>query len=132
MDPTREKTTTDIADTVIANPGYVLGQLARALHTSQTHEDAVTRARAERKVATWVGVFEGMLSGALQVGSRRGARPLLAPISAVRVHVRRRSPSERPARASGERNGASRLGPGRTELESQAATKHLLDLAARY
>ena len=52
------------------NPWYVLGRLATALRTSQTHDDPETRARAERKVATWVAVYEGLLSGALHVGSR--------------------------------------------------------------
>src|SRR4051812_653474 len=33
-----------------ANPGYVLGQLARALATSETHESPEVRARADRKV----------------------------------------------------------------------------------
>lgn len=52
------------------NPAYVLGQLARALTTSEAHPDADTRARAERKVEAWARVFQGILSGALQVGSR--------------------------------------------------------------
>jgi hypothetical protein len=53
-----------------ANPGYALGQLARALATSQDHPDAPTRERAERRVSDWLRVFGGMLSGALRVGSR--------------------------------------------------------------
>ncbi len=53
-----------------ANPGYALGQLARALQTSQSHPDPETRARAEQKAVAWAKVFQGMLSGALQVGSR--------------------------------------------------------------
>src|SRR6478752_6398986 len=52
------------------NPGYALGRLAKALRTSETHADPATRERAERKVASWVAVYEGLLSGALQVGSR--------------------------------------------------------------
>jgi hypothetical protein len=52
------------------NPGYVLGRLAKALRTSETHADPATRERAERKVASWVAVYEGLLSGALRVGSR--------------------------------------------------------------
>ena len=57
-----------------ANPGYALGQLARALATSQDHPDAATRERAERRVGDWLRVFGGMLSGALRVGSRTPVR----------------------------------------------------------
>jgi hypothetical protein len=63
-------------DTVRANPGYALGQLARALLTSEAHEDPQTRERAASKVQKWNQVFEGMLSGSLQVGSRT---PVAAP-----------------------------------------------------
>lgn len=57
-----------------ANPGYALGQLARALATEQEHPDAETRDRAGRRVADWLRVFGGMLSGALRVGSRTPVR----------------------------------------------------------
>jgi hypothetical protein len=60
----------DTLPDVGVNPGYVLCRLAKALRTSQTHADPVTRERAERKVAGWVAVYEGLLSGALRVGSR--------------------------------------------------------------
>jgi hypothetical protein len=53
-----------------ANPGYVLGQLARALAAAEGHESPEVRARAERKVEDWLQVFQGMLSGALQIGAR--------------------------------------------------------------
>ena len=53
-----------------ANPGYALGQLARAFTTSETHADADVRSRARQKIARWVQVFQGMLSGALHIGSR--------------------------------------------------------------
>jgi hypothetical protein len=52
------------------NPGYVLGRLAKALQTSETDPDPATRERANRKIAKWVSVYEGLLSGALRVGSR--------------------------------------------------------------
>jgi hypothetical protein len=55
---------------VTANPGYALGQLARALRTSESHDSPEVRARAGRKVEAWTQVFEGMLTGALHVGSR--------------------------------------------------------------
>jgi len=60
----------DHDDRARANPGYALGQLARALTTSEGHKDAGVRARAEEKIGKWVQVFEGMLNGALDVGSR--------------------------------------------------------------
>lgn len=53
-----------------ANPGYVVAQLARAVVTSREHADAATRARAAAKVERWTGIFEGMLGGRLDVGSR--------------------------------------------------------------
>lgn len=53
-----------------ANPGYVIGQIARALTTSATHPDPETRERAQQRIARWSAVFQGMLSGALQIGSR--------------------------------------------------------------
>ncbi|MBN9121155.1 MAG: hypothetical protein J0I06_18725 [Planctomycetes bacterium] len=53
-----------------ANPGYALGQLARALTASESHPDAGVRDRAARKVETWTRVFQGMLAGSLRVGSR--------------------------------------------------------------
>jgi hypothetical protein len=52
-----------------ANPGYALGQLARALATAENDERPDVRARAAQKAETWVRVFEGMLSGVLRIGS---------------------------------------------------------------
>lgn len=49
---------------------YPLGQLARALLTSEEHPDADVRARARDKVRAWTEVFSGMLQGTLTVGSR--------------------------------------------------------------
>jgi hypothetical protein len=51
-------------------PGYALFQMAKALTTSDQHEDAATRERAEERVAKWVSVFQGILNGTLKVGSR--------------------------------------------------------------
>jgi hypothetical protein len=68
--PPSEQPDTETAAPIEANPGYVLGQLARALTNSATHEDAEVRARAERKARTWRQVFQGMLSGVLRIGSR--------------------------------------------------------------
>ncbi|MEP7220533.1 MAG: hypothetical protein ABI876_16525, partial [Bacteroidota bacterium] len=53
-----------------ANPGYGLDQIAKAMTTAAQHDDPETRERAQRKVEKWVNVFEGMISGKLQVGGR--------------------------------------------------------------
>jgi hypothetical protein len=58
------------------NPGYAAGQLARALITSESHQDEEVRARAAERVAKWHGVLVGMFGGALQIGSRT---PVNAP-----------------------------------------------------
>ncbi|WAM24354.1 hypothetical protein [Myxococcus sp. NMCA1] len=52
------------------NPGFVLGQLARALTLSAESPDLEIRARSTAKVAHWRKVLEGILTGALDVGSR--------------------------------------------------------------
>ncbi|MCP3140354.1 hypothetical protein [Pyxidicoccus xibeiensis] len=49
---------------------YPLGQLARAIATSEQHPDAEVRARAQDKVRAWAEVFSGMLRGTLGIGSR--------------------------------------------------------------
>lgn len=59
-----------------ANPGFALGQLARALTTAADHPDEATRERARARVETWQRVFDGMMSGALDIGSRN---PVEAP-----------------------------------------------------
>jgi hypothetical protein len=70
MDSSEDANIHDTPGAIGANPGYALGQLARAFATSQTHPDPEIRVRAEQKITTWMQVFQGMLSGALQVGSR--------------------------------------------------------------
>lgn len=69
-----------------ANPGYALGQLARALTTSQTHPDTGTRERAAQKIERWIKVFQGMLSGSLAIGSRTpvAATPAWATLEVVK------------------------------------------------
>lgn len=52
------------------NPAYVLGQLARALTTATENPEPELRARGSAKVEQWQKVMEGLVSGALQVGSR--------------------------------------------------------------
>ena len=63
-----------------ASRGYVLGQLSRAFFASVSNEDPEIRQRASKKVVDWIGVFEGMLSGALKIGSRK---PTDAPVWAT-------------------------------------------------
>jgi len=58
-------------DTPIITPGYPLLQLAKALTTASEHGDQETRERACSKISKWMRVFEGVLTGAIAVGSRR-------------------------------------------------------------
>jgi hypothetical protein len=57
-------------DNFTPNPGYIIGQLSKAFQTKETHEDEGTRERAAKKVDKWIQVFQGVLTGALDVGSR--------------------------------------------------------------
>lgn len=54
-----------------ANPNYAAFQIAKALTTSETHDDPATRERAREKVNRWAKVLEGMFSGQLAIGSRQ-------------------------------------------------------------
>ncbi|OPC78751.1 hypothetical protein B4N89_31855 [Embleya scabrispora] len=53
-----------------AGGSYVGGQLARALRTATTHEDADTRRRAELRLGRWRRVLDGLRDGSLHIGSR--------------------------------------------------------------
>lgn len=57
-------------DTREANPGYAADQIARALATAEGHPDPEIRERALNKAQKWTSVIKGMLSGALDIGSR--------------------------------------------------------------
>ena len=57
-----------------ANPGYAAFQIAKALTTSDTHEDGATRERAREKVEKWARVLEGMMSGGIEIGTRQPIR----------------------------------------------------------
>lgn len=57
-------------DAFQVNPGYALGQLAKALTTHEEHEDAETRERAKQKVDKWLQVFAGVVNGTINAGSR--------------------------------------------------------------
>lgn len=50
--------------------GYPAWQLSRSLLTRDTHPDAGTRKRAEKRVADWARVINGMMQGTLSIGSR--------------------------------------------------------------
>jgi len=52
------------------NPGYAAFQIAKALRTSEEHDDPAIRARATEKAAKWEAVLNNILTGALEYGSR--------------------------------------------------------------
>jgi hypothetical protein len=52
------------------NPGYTLFQMAKALTASEQHSDAALQRRAQERVEKWKAVFQGILQGSLEVGSR--------------------------------------------------------------
>ena len=52
------------------NPGYAAFQIAKALTTSEEHEDPATRERAKAKLSKWKSVFHNILSGSADYGSR--------------------------------------------------------------
>ncbi|MCX5213598.1 hypothetical protein OG689_30750 [Kitasatospora sp. NBC_00240] len=84
MDTNAEKQRTAV-DTRIRQ-GYPAARLARALATAVTHEDADTRARAERRVGHWREVLGAMASGAVTVGSRTPVAGLPAWVTPQVVH----------------------------------------------
>ena len=52
------------------NSGFVSFQIAKALTTSQEHDDPATRVRALEKVGKWKTIFRNLLNGATSHGSR--------------------------------------------------------------
>src|SRR5262245_29077761 len=56
------------------NPGYAAFQLAKALTTSEEHDDPATRERAKERIARWETVLRNVLSGAVEYGSRTPVR----------------------------------------------------------
>ncbi|MBB4933497.1 hypothetical protein F4561_004317 [Lipingzhangella halophila] len=50
--------------------GYITHQLAKALETAASHEDAAARKRAEERGRKWHDVLAGMLDGTLAIGTR--------------------------------------------------------------
>jgi hypothetical protein len=61
-----------------ANPRYASFQIAKALTTSEVHEDAATRERAKQKITKWETVLRNILTGSVDYGSR-------TPVEAVPV-----------------------------------------------
>jgi hypothetical protein len=53
-----------------ANPGYAALQIAKALTTSEAHEDPAARERARERIARWETVLGNILTGSVQYGSR--------------------------------------------------------------
>jgi hypothetical protein len=52
------------------NPGYAAFHIAKALITSEEHDDAATRERAKEKISKWEAVLKNILTGSLEYGSR--------------------------------------------------------------
>lgn len=52
------------------NPGYAVFQIAKALTTSEEHEDPATRECARERIAKWQTVLQNILSRSLEYGSR--------------------------------------------------------------
>lgn len=65
---------------------YPLGQLARALTTARTDEDAAIRQQAELRVRRWQQVLDGMAGGELDIDSRTSVRGLPAWVTPDVVH----------------------------------------------
>jgi hypothetical protein len=55
---------------ISANPGYVLGQLSRAISAATQHPDAAVRQRAIERTKRWEQVFQAMLDGSVSFGTR--------------------------------------------------------------
>ena len=68
------------------NPGYVFGQLEKALAASLSGNDEQVRARASEKVERWKSVIAGMLDASLDVGSRTPVKDVPAWATLEVVH----------------------------------------------
>jgi len=69
MEPRKHESETE-GKSVGVNAGYAAFQLAKALTTSEHHEDPSTRARAREKIAKWEAVLGNILTGSADYGSR--------------------------------------------------------------
>jgi hypothetical protein len=54
----------------MANPGYAMLQIAKALATAEEHDDPATRERAEARVARWLTILRNIRTGSVAYGSR--------------------------------------------------------------
>lgn len=61
----------DTNDKLQVGINYPAFQMAKALETAQVHEDPAVRRRAESKIAKWLNVIKGILSGSATIGSRK-------------------------------------------------------------
>src|ERR1700732_2760858 len=107
---------TEEPEKIVINPGYIVGQLAQAFKTSTENEDAQIRQRANIKIANWIKVFEGMLSGALSIGSRTPATavPVWATLQVIKGGF-----------ATGEMSAGGSLQAHESMLFSQLADAYL-------
>lgn len=55
---------------ISVNPGYVLGQLSRAISAGSQHPDPAVRQRAIERTRRWEQVFQAMLDGSVSLGTR--------------------------------------------------------------
>jgi hypothetical protein len=68
---TERRDNSDVQVTPIGvNPGYAAFQIAKALTTSEDHDDPATRERAKERIAKWETVLRSILSGSVEYGSR--------------------------------------------------------------
>ncbi len=64
---------------------YAAAQLAKALETAEAHPEGATRNRASKKGESWIQVLTGMVSGILDIGSRRPSKlPIWATLEVLR------------------------------------------------
>lgn len=71
---------------VSVNPGYALGQLARALAALEQHTDPKVRERTAARVQRWRQVIDGMARGSLDVGTRTPVADVPAWVTLEVVH----------------------------------------------
>jgi hypothetical protein len=114
---------TSRTDKLTINPGYVVGQLARALASAEQHPDDAVRARSADKVRKWEQVFEGIFGGSLTVGSRTPVAGAPAWATLEVAHggfatgdLLAGGPRQEHETALEQRLDASGVAPGRTAL----------------
>ena len=58
------------SETLRVNPGYVMSQLAKALTTSTSNDDAETRGRSKDRVMRWQSILRNLFKADVSYGSR--------------------------------------------------------------